>query len=101
MVGRPDVSPRLLRLDAELVRRGLARSREQAGELIAAGLVEVRGGTATKAATGVDAETPVRVNREDAGPDYVSRGAHKLAGALTRFPEIQVSDRRCLDAGAS
>ena len=28
-----------VRLDAELVRRGLARSREQAGELVAAGLV--------------------------------------------------------------
>jgi 23S rRNA (cytidine1920-2'-O)/16S rRNA (cytidine1409-2'-O)-methyltransferase len=95
------VSRRLLRLDAELVRRGLARSREQAGELIAAGRVQVRGVTATKAATGVDGETPVRVNRDDAGPDYVSRGAHKLAGALARFPDIAVSGRRCLDAGAS
>ena len=34
---RPAVPPRRLRLDAELVRRGLARSREHASELIAAG----------------------------------------------------------------
>ena len=32
-----------VRLDAELVRRGLARSREQAGELVAAGRVTVGG----------------------------------------------------------
>ena len=92
---------RLLRLDAELVRRGLARSREQAAELISAGRVEVRGVVATKAATAVDAETAVRVSRDDAGPDYVSRGAHKLLGALARFPQIAVAGRRCLDAGAS
>jgi 23S rRNA (cytidine1920-2'-O)/16S rRNA (cytidine1409-2'-O)-methyltransferase len=101
MVGRPEVARRLLRLDAELVRRGLARSREQASELIDAGLVQVRGVIAQKAATSVDADTPVRVNRADAGPDYVSRGAHKLIGALAAFPEITVTGRRCLDAGAS
>jgi len=39
------------RLDAELVRRGLARSREQAAELIAAGRVTVNGEAAAKAAT--------------------------------------------------
>jgi 23S rRNA (cytidine1920-2'-O)/16S rRNA (cytidine1409-2'-O)-methyltransferase len=95
------VARRLLRLDAELVRRGLARSREQAVDLINAGRVEVRGVVATKAATGVDTDTPVRVNEADTGPDYVSRGGHKLAGALERFPAITVSGRRCLDAGAS
>jgi 23S rRNA (cytidine1920-2'-O)/16S rRNA (cytidine1409-2'-O)-methyltransferase len=35
------------------------------------------------------------------GPDYVSRGGHKLAGALEAFPELAVRGRRCLDAGAS
>jgi 23S rRNA (cytidine1920-2'-O)/16S rRNA (cytidine1409-2'-O)-methyltransferase len=100
-VGRPEVARRLLRLDAELVRRGLARSREQASELIDAGRVQVRGVVAKKAATSVDADTPVRVNRADAGPDYVSRGAHKLIGALSAFAEITVTGRRCLDAGAS
>jgi len=47
------VAPRRLRLDAELVRRGLARSRDHAAELIADGRVSVSGATATKAATAV------------------------------------------------
>lgn len=89
------------RLDAELVRRGLARSREQAVSLIEAGRVEVRGVVANKAATGVAADAPVRVLADDADPDYASRGGHKLAGALQAFPEVAVAGRRCLDAGAS
>jgi 23S rRNA (cytidine1920-2'-O)/16S rRNA (cytidine1409-2'-O)-methyltransferase len=92
---------RVTRLDAELVRRGLARSREHAVSLIAAGRVEVRGVVATKAATGVDGEASVRVRTDGADPDYASRGGHKLAGALAAFPAITVAGRRCLDAGAS
>ncbi|MFD9877596.1 S4 domain-containing protein, partial [[Kitasatospora] papulosa] len=42
------------RLDAELVRRKLARSREHASQLIAAGRVTVGGNTATKPATQVE-----------------------------------------------
>lgn len=92
---------RRLRLDAELVRRRLARSREQAVELIAAGRVEVRGTTATKPATGVEADTPIRVVEVLTDPRYASRGAHKLVGALDAFDGLAVSGRRCLDAGAS
>jgi 23S rRNA (cytidine1920-2'-O)/16S rRNA (cytidine1409-2'-O)-methyltransferase len=94
---------RRIRLDAELVRRGLARSREQAAELIDAGRVEVRGALARKAAAQVDPADPVRVTGEDAGDGYVSRGGHKLAGALAAFtPDgLTVAGRRCLDAGAS
>jgi 23S rRNA (cytidine1920-2'-O)/16S rRNA (cytidine1409-2'-O)-methyltransferase len=92
---------RRLRLDAELVRRQLARSREQAGELIEAGRVQVRGNVATKAATGVEQDTPIRVLSDVDDPGYASRGAHKLAGALAEFAALQVSGRRCLDAGAS
>src|SRR5204862_7804900 len=68
------------RLDAELVRRGLARSREQAAELVSAGRVEVRGTPASKPAALVDPADPVRVTGATEG--YVSRGAYKLAGAL-------------------
>jgi 23S rRNA (cytidine1920-2'-O)/16S rRNA (cytidine1409-2'-O)-methyltransferase len=93
--------PRLARLDAELVRRGLARSREHAAELIDAGRVQVRGVTAAKAATGVGADTPLRVRSDDSDPGYASRGGHKLAGALAVFDALPVSGRRCLDAGAS
>jgi 23S rRNA (cytidine1920-2'-O)/16S rRNA (cytidine1409-2'-O)-methyltransferase len=95
--------PRRLRLDAELVRRGLARSREHATELIAAGRVRVSGARATKAATGVTTDVAIVVSEDATRPDYVSRGGHKLAGALAAFEPsgLVVAGRRCLDAGAS
>ncbi|MEU6342365.1 TlyA family RNA methyltransferase [Streptomyces sp. NPDC046977] len=91
------------RLDAELVRRNLARSREHAGQLIAAGRVTVGGTTATKAATQVETSAPVVVAKDGSDPDYVSRGGHKLAGALAAFVPLGlgVAGRRALDAGAS
>ena len=88
------------RLDAELVRRGLARSREHARELVDAGQVRVGGIVATKPATGVDAAASVVVTVDD-DPGYVSRGAVKLAGALRDLNGPPVLGRRCLDAGAS
>ena len=100
--------PRRLRLDAELVRRGLAPSRERAAQLIADGRVKVAGALASKPATGVTTDVAIVVLEGENGPDYVSRGAHKLAGALAAFgPEafgpdgLVVAGRRCLDAGAS
>ncbi|MFT4286892.1 TlyA family RNA methyltransferase [Nocardioides sp.] len=95
--------PRRLRLDAELVRRKLARSREHASELIAAQRVSVGGTLATKPATGVTTDVAIVVKDDPLTPDYVSRGAHKLAGALAAFAPLglRVSGRRCLDAGAS
>jgi 23S rRNA (cytidine1920-2'-O)/16S rRNA (cytidine1409-2'-O)-methyltransferase len=97
------VPPRRLRLDAELVRRGLARSREHASELIAAHRVKVSGAVATKAATGVTTDLAIVVAADPDRPDYVSRGGHKLAGALDAFEPagLVVRGRRCLDAGAS
>jgi 23S rRNA (cytidine1920-2'-O)/16S rRNA (cytidine1409-2'-O)-methyltransferase len=94
---------RRIRLDAELVRRGLARSREQAAELVAAGRVEVRGTVAVKVAAMVDPAEPLLVRGGDPTTEYVSRGGHKLAGALAAFMPrgLVVADRRCLDAGAS
>ena len=94
---------RRIRLDAELVRRKMARSREQAAELVAAGRVEVRGTVATKVAAMVDPADPLVVRGDDPIADYVSRGGHKLAGALAAFAPagLVVADRRCLDAGAS
>jgi 23S rRNA (cytidine1920-2'-O)/16S rRNA (cytidine1409-2'-O)-methyltransferase len=88
------------RLDAELVRRGLARSREDAVNLIADGRVTVAGNAATKPATGVDAATPVVVRTDADRPRWVSRGAHKLLGALEALP-VPLTGRRALDAGAS
>jgi 23S rRNA (cytidine1920-2'-O)/16S rRNA (cytidine1409-2'-O)-methyltransferase len=95
--------PRRLRLDAELVRRGLARSRDHAAELIAAGRVSVNAQQATKPATGVTTDADLVVRADPDQPDYVSRGGHKLAGALAAFGPagFEVAGRRCLDAGAS
>ncbi|WP_367137266.1 TlyA family RNA methyltransferase [Saccharothrix sp. HUAS TT1] len=92
--------PRRARLDAELVRRGLARSREHASQLVADGKVTVRGTVATKPATAVELDTALVV-RETDDPNYASRGAHKLVGALEAFDGVGVEGRRCLDAGAS
>lgn len=92
------------RLDAELVRRGLARSREQAVELIAAGRVTIGGQVAAKAATQVETSAAIVVTgAPGGGSEYVSRGGHKLAGALAAFGPagLVVEGRRCLDAGAS
>ncbi len=93
---------RRVRLDAELVRRGLARSRDHAGQLIADGKVLVAGQRAAKPATQVGTDQAVVV-REDDDPGWASRGAHKLLGALDVFePQgLRLQGRRVLDAGAS
>ena len=95
--------PRRLRLDQELVRRNLARSREHASELITAGRVKVSGAVARKPATGVTTDVAIVVADDPDTPDYVSRGGHKLAGALAAFGPLglEVAGRRVLDAGAS
>ncbi len=91
------------RLDAELVRRKLARSREHAGQLIAAGRVSVGGSTALKSATQVATSAAIVIAEDSGDPDYVSRGGHKLAGAFAAFVPrgLRVEGRRALDAGAS
>ena len=90
---------RRARIDAELVRRGLARSRQQAVELIGAGKVRIDGLPAVKPGTAV-AVTAALTVADDGERTWVSRGAHKLIGALDAFG-IPVAGRRCLDAGAS
>lgn len=91
-----------IRLDRELVRRSLARSREHATQLIDDGRVFVAGQRAGKPTTQVGTDQPIVV-KEAAGPEWVSRGAHKLLGALAEFEPLglDVSGRRALDAGAS
>jgi 23S rRNA (cytidine1920-2'-O)/16S rRNA (cytidine1409-2'-O)-methyltransferase len=92
----------LRRLDAELVKRKIARSREHAREMILDGRVSVNGMEAKKPATGVDGEVSIRVT--ESGDDrWASRGAHKLLGALAAFePQgLDLAGTRVLDAGAS
>ena len=59
----------------------------------------VSGIPATKPATQVDAETSITIQGDR--DDFVSRGGHKLAGALEVFKDVKVEGKNCLDAGAS
>lgn len=77
----------------------MARSRQQAAELIGAGLVRVDGMPAAKPATAIAVDANITVIDSDER-NWVSRGAHKLIGALDAFG-LTVEGRRCLDAGAS
>jgi 23S rRNA (cytidine1920-2'-O)/16S rRNA (cytidine1409-2'-O)-methyltransferase len=88
------------RLDVELVRRGLAPSRTRAVDVIVAGRVCVSGALATTAARQVDAAEAIVVAPEPSGPDFVSRGGTKLAGALDAF-RLEVTGTRAIDVGAS
>jgi 23S rRNA (cytidine1920-2'-O)/16S rRNA (cytidine1409-2'-O)-methyltransferase len=85
------------RLDAELVRRGLARSRALAVVAIDEGRVSVDGRPAMKASLRV---TPDAVLTLDGDDRWVSRSAGKLAAALDAF-ELPVEGRLALDVGAS
>jgi 23S rRNA (cytidine1920-2'-O)/16S rRNA (cytidine1409-2'-O)-methyltransferase len=67
--------------------------------LIGAGRVSIDGMPAAKPATAVAMTASLTVQGDD-GRSWVSRGAHKLIGALDAF-NLSVADRRCLDAGAS
>ncbi|WP_433876618.1 TlyA family RNA methyltransferase [Sinomonas atrocyanea] len=90
----------MARLDLELVRRGLARSRTHAARLIEDGAVSVDGIPVTRASQTVDEGADIHVEATE-HDRYVSRAGHKLAGALASFPDIDPRGSRCLDAGAS
>ena len=86
-----------IRLDAALVKRGLAASRSEAAQLIDDGNVLVAGSFALKSSRLVAADEPIEVVSEK---KYVSRGGEKLEAALGYF-SINVQGRCVLDAGAS
>lgn len=90
------------RLDAELVRRKLARSREHATELIRGRHVYVGGMLAIKPATVVEPDVSIKVV-DVIDDDWASRGAHKLLGALAACEPkgLTLKDKKILDAGAS
>ncbi len=86
------------RLDVELVRRGLAPTRERARALVLAGRVAVNGRPARKAGDPVMLEDAIALTAPD--HPYVGRGGLKLAHALDAF-SIAVDGRKALDIGAS
>ena len=85
------------RIDQTLVEREFFESRERAQRAIMAGEVRVGERVITKPATMVDADAPIAVARS---PQFVSRGATKLSGALDFF-QIDVRNKVALDIGAS
>jgi 23S rRNA (cytidine1920-2'-O)/16S rRNA (cytidine1409-2'-O)-methyltransferase len=87
-----------IRLDALVVERGLAASRERARALILAGDVRVNGQPVTKAGTAIQPDAEVTVTAPD--HPYVGRGGLKLAHALDTFA-VAVEGRLALDIGAS
>lgn len=91
----------LRRLDAELVRRKLARSRAEAQQMIADQLVSVDGLVCDKPTRQVNESAAIKLR--ETGDRWVSRGARKLLGALSKFVPLglEISDRCALDAGAS
>jgi 23S rRNA (cytidine1920-2'-O)/16S rRNA (cytidine1409-2'-O)-methyltransferase len=90
--------PNTLRLDALLVERGLAASRERARALILAGRVRIDGQVVAKAGTAVRQDAVIDLLEPD--HPYVGRGGLKLEHALATFA-IDVTGRFALDIGAS
>jgi 23S rRNA (cytidine1920-2'-O)/16S rRNA (cytidine1409-2'-O)-methyltransferase len=86
-----------VRLDVAMTERGLARSRSHAAKLIVDGLVTVDGSGVVKPSAKVGDDQVIEVAETDA---YVSRGAHKLIGALDAFG-VPVRGRVAMDVGAS
>ncbi|MEX0781850.1 MAG: TlyA family RNA methyltransferase [Dehalococcoidia bacterium] len=86
-----------IRADVLLVERGLAETRERARQLIMAGRARVGTTTLIKPATMLDTASAIEVDEPER---YVSRGGHKLEGALVTFA-IDPTGLRCMDLGAS
>lgn len=86
-----------LRADAALVEAGLFPSRERAEAAILEGRVKLDGVPVLKAGTEV---APEAVFEVEPVLEFVSRGGHKLAGALDAFA-IDVAGLRAIDVGAS
>ena len=86
------------RIDALLVERGLAPSRERAKLLIMEGLVYVNHQKTDKAGDTVPADAEVEVRGK--GLPYVSRGGLKLEKAMAQFP-IVLDGKVTMDIGAS
>jgi len=86
-----------MRLDQQLLERGLCESREKAQRSILAGQVRVNGHVADKPGRKVKPNDTLELL---AGERYVSRGGLKLEGALREFA-LDPTGLRALDVGAS
>jgi 23S rRNA (cytidine1920-2'-O)/16S rRNA (cytidine1409-2'-O)-methyltransferase len=87
------------RVDAEMVRRGLASGREKAQALIMSGAVYTKERKVIKPSEKVSGDDEITVRDAKAHP-YVGRGGLKLEKALTAFG-LDVSGLTALDIGAA
>lgn len=85
------------RVDVLLVERGLVESRSMAQRLVMAGQVRADGQLVQKSSMQVSITAALEVEH---GPQYVSRGGEKLAGAFNAF-SLDVDGLVCVDVGSS
>jgi 23S rRNA (cytidine1920-2'-O)/16S rRNA (cytidine1409-2'-O)-methyltransferase len=85
------------RIDQTLVERGFFASRERAQRAIMAGEVRVGDRVFAKAAELVEIDAPISIVQP---PQFASRGALKLGGALDFFG-VEVKGKTALDIGSS
>lgn len=88
-----------MRADLLLVQRGIAASRERARAMIESGTVLVDGVAMTRPARRLATDAAITTTKDDLA--WVSRAALKLIGGLDAFPQIDPTDRYCVDIGAS
>ena len=85
------------RIDQTLVERGFFASRERAQRAIMAGEVRVGDRVFAKAAELIEIDAPISIVQP---PQFASRGALKLGGALDFFG-VEVKGKTALDIGSS
>jgi 23S rRNA (cytidine1920-2'-O)/16S rRNA (cytidine1409-2'-O)-methyltransferase len=88
-----------IRLDELLLRRGIANSLSRAQSLILSGSVLIHDRMETRSGISVPIDAPIRIREKI--KNYVSRGAHKLLGALESFPNAVIEGKIAVDLGAS
>ncbi len=86
-----------VRLDKELLRRGLVVSRSQAEDIIRRGFVTVKDLPLTKAGFLVDENTPIKIKPR---VSFVSRAGEKLY-SVTKALELDFKNKTVLDVGSS
>ena len=88
-----------MRLDKELVIRGLAPTRAKAQELISNNKVKINGKIVSKASYSINDEDNIEILPNDT-LKYVSRGGLKLDKAINEF-DIDFNNKNVMDIGSS
>jgi 23S rRNA (cytidine1920-2'-O)/16S rRNA (cytidine1409-2'-O)-methyltransferase len=82
-----------------MVARGLAPSRQKARDIVSNSSVIVDGKPVKKAGQLIRIDALISLDTDIL--NYVSRGGLKLAAALDHFKEVEITEKICLDLGAS